>query len=153
MPSFTSPVERRATRAWPNPLPPKPLVCTPVLLLACLAFAHALPAQTIEGTLLDDQTGDRISAGTVTLLAEDDVQVSETQTNRGVFVLQATRSGAYRLRAERVGYATVISSPMELKAGDTIQVQFRLSKRAVLLDPVVVTPRREGPLADYYDRL
>jgi len=145
MPGFTRPVDRRATGAR--------LVRIPFLLFACLAFAQALPAQTIEGTLLDDETGERISAGTVTLLREGNVQVAETQTTRGVFVLQAARSGAYRLRAERAGYAMVISSPMELKAGDTIQVQFRLSKRAVVLDPIVVTPRREGPLADYYDRL
>jgi hypothetical protein len=149
-------VERFPVRARAG-APSRRLVCIPAVLLASLTGTHTLAAQVVRGTLLDDLSGQQILAGTVSLWTGDRVQVAETGTDRGgAFVLHAVRPGTYRLRAERPGFVPVVSSAMELKEGDTIQVQVVMSKSAVVLNPVVVKarPRRTGrPLDGYYIRL
>jgi hypothetical protein len=124
--------------------------------LALLASAVPLSAQTILGTLVDQQTGDPVSAGTMSLLTESDGQVDRAVTDSaGAFVLSAARAGAYRLRAEHAGYSAAVSPALELQAGDTVRVEFQISTQKVVLSPLVVKgePRRlDAALRDFYDR-
>ena len=125
---------------------------TLLLLPALLLSAPEVAAQVIRGNLLDDETGNPIEAGTVTLLTRDSVPVTRISTDTaGAFLLSAARPGSYRLGGERLGYITIISVPLTLSARDTVDVEFRLSTRAVVLEPLVVTTkrRRAGPLADF----
>jgi hypothetical protein len=135
--------------------PPGRLV--PGFLLFSLVSVQALPAQVIRGALLDDLSGRRLTRGTLSLLTTDSVQVTQTRTDRrGAFVLPAVPPGSYRLRAERAGFMPAVAPATQLKAGDTLQVQVVLSRRAVVLNPMVVQARRRGrrtPLDDYYHRL
>ncbi len=125
-------------------------------LLAWVAAAAALSGQTIQGRLLDAETGRPLASATMTLLDEDGARLAGTQTDSaGSFGLSAARAGAFQLRAERLGYRTATAPAMELGAGDTLRVEFRLSAEAVMLAPVVVTgqPRRlTGALRDFYER-
>lgn len=128
---------------------------TLLLLPALLLSAPELAAQVIRGNLLDDETGKPIAAGTVTLLTRDSVPVTRISTDTaGAFLLAAARAGSYRLGGERLGYITIISVPLTLSARDTLDVEFRLSTRAVVLEPLVVTSkrRRSGRLADFDER-
>lgn len=155
MRTFPNPAPRLAIRAQPNPLSSRRSRAVALLLLS-LACPQLLRAQTLEGTLLDDRTGQRIWAGTVTLLTADSAEVVSTRTDRGgKFVLHARGPGTYRVRAERARFTPAMSAPMELKEGDTIHVQLLLLRSAVVLNPLVVhAPRRlRGPLGDFYDRL
>jgi hypothetical protein len=140
-------------RRWPSAR----LLCAIACLLTSVVWVQALPAQIVRGTLIDDQTGQRIVEATVSLLTEDSVQVAEVQTDRsGTFVLRVIRPGSYRLRAECRGFVPVVSALMEMGQGDTIPVQIALSKRAVVLNAIVVKPqrrRRGSPLDDFYDRM
>lgn len=126
-----------------------------LLLPAFLFPTQILVAQVIRGNLLDDETGKPIGNGTVTLLTRDSVPVTRISTDTaGAFLLSAARPGSYRLGGERLGYITIISVPLTLSARDTLDVEFRLSTRAVVLEPLVVTSkrRRAGPLADFDER-
>lgn len=124
--------------------------------LAFLAFAAPASAQTILGTLLDQQSGKPVRAGTMSLLSESDAQVAQAVTDSaGAFVLSAGRAGSYRLRAEHSGYSAAVSPALDLQAGDTVRVEFQLSTRQVVLSPLVVKgePRRlDAALARFYDR-
>lgn len=97
-----------------------------------------------------------LPGATMSLLDEGGARLAGTQTDStGSFGLSAARAGAYGLRAERVGYRTAATPAMELDAGDTLRVEFRLSTEAVLLGPVVVTgrPRRlTGALREFHER-
>lgn len=125
-------------------------------LLAWAMAASALSGQTIQGRLLDSGTGRPLPSASMTLLDEDGARLAATQTDSaGSFLLSAARAGAFQLRAERLGYRTATAPAMELGAGDTLRVEFRLSAEAVLLSPVVVTgqPRRlTGALRDFHER-
>jgi hypothetical protein len=126
-----------------------------LLLPAFLFSTQVLAAQVIRGNLLDDETGKPIGIGTVTLLTRDNIpQVRISTDTAGAFLLSAARPGSYRLGAERLGFITTISPPLTLSARDTLDVEFRLSTRAVVLEPLVVTSkrRRAGPLADFDER-
>lgn len=125
---------------------------TLLFLPAFLACTQIVAAQVIRGNLLDDETGKPIGSGTVTLLTRDSVPLTRIATDTaGGFLLSGSRPGSYRLGAERLGFITTISPPLTLSARDTLDVEFRLSTRAVVLEPLVVTSkrRRAGPLADF----
>lgn len=127
-----------------------------LLALALLTSAAPLSAQTILGTLLDQQSGKPVSAGTMSLLAESDASVDRAVTDSaGAFVLSAGSAGSYRLRAERDGYSTAVSPAIELQAGDTVRAEFQLSTRQVVLSPLVVKgepSRLDGALAGFRER-
>ena len=128
---------------------------TLLLLPVFFACTQALAAQVIRGNLLDDETGKPIGSGTVTLLTRDSVPLVRISTDTaGAFLLSTERPGSYRLGAERMGFITTISPPLTLSARDTLDVEFRLSTRAVVLKPIVVTSKRRriGQLADFDER-
>lgn len=116
----------------------------------------ALAAQVLQGYLRDSGTDEAIPAATIMLVDTDSVSVDAATTDSaGYFSVSATERGEYRLLARRIGYPGTISTALGLGVGDTLQVEFRISAGAVLLDPVVVTGRRRPPppdIAAFYDR-
>lgn len=121
-----------------------------------LLVASGLEGQSIRGRLLDAESGAAIPAGTMILLSEDSVPVRDVLTDStGAFLLGAPGPGAYRLQAQRIGYRTAATPPIELEERDTLEVEYRLSTQAVVLQPltVVTTARRPtGPLGGFYER-
>jgi hypothetical protein len=113
-------------------------------------------AQTVTGLLLDASSGAPVPAGTVSLMDDGAQLVSVVSDADGNFVLQAPQPGSFRLRAERIGYQTAETPPLELGAGDTLRVEFSVSVDAVLLNPIRVigySRRPAGLLGGFYDRL
>lgn len=150
-----------ANRSDGSLFPARPFARAPRLrlllpALALLASAPPLAAQTILGTLVDQQTGRPVSAGSMSLLTESDARVDQAVTDSaGAFVLRAAQAGAYRLRAEHAGYSAAVSPSLDLQAGDTVRVEFQLSTRQVVLSPLVVKgePRRlDSALAGFDQR-
>ncbi len=141
------------------------LLC-PAVAMACAAttavFALApsgAAAQAVAGRVLDE-TGHPVIAATVTLLGlRDDTLDASVSDGRGAFLLQAARSGRYRLRAERLGFAAATSGPVDLLPDDTLVVELQLSVEPVTLPPLTVLSDRPALMIDsrlarwgYYER-
>jgi hypothetical protein len=127
--------------------------------LALLLIGAPLPlaGQVLRGRVMDATTEAPIQGATMALLDDDSARVVATAATDsvGYFLVAAEAAGAYRLRAQRIGYPTTTSTPLRVSTGDTLEVEFRVSAAAVLLDPVVVTARRRPPppiIVDFYER-
>lgn len=117
------------------------------LLLA--ALPATVSAQVLRGHLVDAETESPIPSATITMMRHDSVAVDAAATDSaGFFSVAAEGAGAYELIARRIGYPATRSGNLRLNRGDTLQVEFRISAGAVLLDPVVVTSRRRPPPPD-----
>jgi hypothetical protein len=78
----------------------------------------------------------------------------------GSFLLLATEIGWYKLRAQRLGYGTTTSAPIDLVAFDSLDVEFRIAPEAIPLAPLTVVGQQRNPELrdprlerwDYYER-
>lgn len=123
--------------------------------LAALATATPAPAQTVTGRLLDAVTREPIESGTLSLLSDDSTVAFVVTDAGGAFTLSVPEGGSYQLRAERIGYRTAVTPPLDLLAGDTLSIEYRLSVDAVALNPITViafSRHPAGPLGGFYDR-
>jgi hypothetical protein len=97
-------------------------------------------AQGIRGVVLDAETGLPVGAAAVALLDAREAPVGRVLSDTaGGFSLPVRQSGRYHLRAERIGYATVTSPPLDLVVGDTLVVELILGVDVVTLAPLTVT--------------
>jgi hypothetical protein len=164
--SFIAPLHPRPQAG--SPRRPAPFR-SPVLLAGWLAFGLAagsaagpvaapLEAQSIRGQLLDDATEAPIVGATVSLLDARENAVRRVITDAaGWFSIADPLSGRYLLRAERIGYATVTSPPLDLVRGDTVVVELRTGVEAVPLAPLTVTESsrrllRNRAMDGFYER-
>ena len=107
--------------------------------------------QLVYGRLLDSWSGESIPQGTVQLLSRSRTVAATTLSNDdGLFWLVSPSAGAYRLRAERIGYEASEGPELNFMLGDTIGVDFYLSVDAVELAPMVITAISR-PLGTSYD--
>jgi len=118
-------------------------------------------AQAMAGVVLESGTGDPIGGVTVLLLDSDErVAVGVLTDEVGGFVMTAPWTGRFRIRCERIGYATSTSAEIDLLPPDTVSVEMRLSVEAVELAPLTIISDR-GPLVidtrlarwGYYERM
>ena len=98
------------------------------LALALGSAPAPLRAQSIDGVLLDRETGAPIELGLVTLLTSDGDSVSATLTDPGGrFRVAAEEGGEFLLAGAALGYrATVAGSVFELGRGGSMSLEFRL---------------------------
>jgi hypothetical protein len=128
------------------------------LLLLVLVGPVRLHAQGIRGVVLDLESEAPIAGATVSLRTEADVAVRRAVTDSvGGFSFPVSHTGRYHLRAERFGYATVDTPPLDLLAGDTAVVELRMGVDAVALAPLTVTAAsrsrlRSRVLDEFYER-
>jgi len=107
--------------------------------------------QLLYGRLLDEETGGPIAGGFVSLLfGRRVVAVSKATGSDGEFWLISPRAGTYGVQGERLGYRRSRSSPLYLMLGDSIGVDFYLSKKGVIPSPMTVTASRR-PWSDRVD--
>lgn len=127
-----------------------------LLALTLLGATAPLAAQTVRGRMVDAESGAPLAGGTLVLL-EERSEVARAETDSlGRFVITAREEGEYRVQGDHPGHRPATSPTLILAHRDTMEVEFRLSRRIVLLDPLVVTaPARRVPalLRGYYDRL
>jgi len=112
-------------------------------LLALVAGTLAVaagdaPAQTVRGTLAEEGSGSPIPGAFVVLQDTTGRTHSSTLTGTsGTWLLRAPGPGTFRLRADRIGYASFESEPLMLAAGEN----------ATRLLSVVVSPVELSGLA------
>ena len=94
-------------------------------LSAFLLLAGSIPinahAQEVRGRLLDPDGETGLGSAMMVLVDRNGKEVDRTLTRgTGLFLLRAPAPGSYRLRAERIGYATTRSDYLDLAADETI---------------------------------
>jgi hypothetical protein len=145
-----------------DPPPSRWKTCGLFLALSLLACrASPASAQTIRGQVLDNTTGLPIPAAYVELIGADgEMHRSHLANDEGWFEFRDLAEGFYRLSGEQLGYENTVSGFIAVKAGDDVQLEFRMAVEAILLEPLTVTasPRPwyehlEPPgLWEYYER-
>ncbi len=94
-------------------------------LSAFLLLAGSIPinahTQEVRGRLLDPDGETGLGSAMMVLVDRNGKEVDRTLTRgTGLFLLRAPAPGSYRLRAERIGYATTRSDYLDLAADETI---------------------------------
>jgi hypothetical protein len=124
--------------------------------LACCA-ASAASAQRIAGTVIDAASGRPIPAAEVVLLDAGRSPLARQQSDStGHFAFGLLQAAPYILRAQRLGYAPVLTSRVTLADGESVIVELRMGVDAIAVEPLVITARntvRAGRLREYYERL
>jgi hypothetical protein len=125
------------------------------LLLGGLLLASAeARAQTVLGTVVEDDTRAQIAGALVELLTTDGGALARVRTDSsGLFLLRAPQPGRIVLRVTHASYATVESDTLTLARDESVELEIRMDQDAIPLEPLVVTARRAGRLAGYYERL
>lgn len=123
----------------------------PVVLLALAAGPAA--AQVVRGSLLDDDTGQPIDGGIMTLMLGDRPVDRILSDSTGHFSLHAPAVGVYSVTAQRIGYQETRSALLSLEFGDTLTVEYRLRTEAILLEPLLVVATSRAGQAQFNRRM
>jgi hypothetical protein len=106
----------------------------------------ALPAQVVQGRVLDMDTDQPVSSAQVELLEGEDGERTVTAVatdEAGRFRLQAPGTGTYRIRAGHIGYRGVTTTPVDLGAGaEALEVELFLGVEAIPLAPMLIVSDR-----------
>lgn len=103
----------------------------------------AASAQTIEGRLLDLESGMPIPLGLVMMFTESGDSVTATVADEvGRFRISATEAGSYVLNAAALGYEETPAGVFELGEGGTMTVEYRLTPQPLAIDAMVVSLRQ-----------
>lgn len=120
----------------------------PALLLLVLAVP-ALYGQSegaISGRVSDQSTGASIDG--VVLTVSDGRRGAVTDTS-GLFRIRQLRSGMYDLRARRIGYRPVVITGVQVRAGQTVDINVMMEPQAVTVEEITV----EAPVDRVLDPL
>ena len=103
-----------------------------------MATLQSASAQVVRGRLVDAATDTGIGGAMVTLTDRggDGVEQVLTRGDRGAFLLRAPAPGEYRLRADRIGYATTHSALFHLAVGDTLTLEMAAPMEAISLEGI-----------------
>lgn len=105
-----------------------------LLLLAASIPFHA-DAQSVRGRLLDADGETGLGSAMIVLEDRNGTEVERALSrDNGLFLLEAPAPGSYRLRAERIGYATTYSDFFDLAAGGTITQNIVAAVEAITLE-------------------
>jgi hypothetical protein len=108
-------------------------------LLAILAALTARPvaAQVVRGTLVDAATERAVVGATVRLLDGSAERGATVTDSSGAWSLTIPAApGSYRVRAEKAGYATVVTRPLVLDRAGAIVFHLRTRPQVTVLEGV-----------------
>jgi hypothetical protein len=115
---------------------------TGMVLVATLLVSQ-IAAQSITGTVKDEETGAAIIDASVILMDDDGrIQRGTLSESDGSFVLEAPAAGRYVVRIGAAGYLTKDTPELRLRAGQAEQ-----------MDIALVPESASGPPAGFYERL
>lgn len=122
-------------------------------MLCALLLAGAAPAQTIQGTVQDEVTGEAVAGAAILLLDMAGSVLSATRsTADGRFVLRSTAGDTVRIRAERRGFSSVETQPWVLRTGSTLDLELRVRPAPLTLDTITVTGRWRSRNRDRFEQ-
>ncbi len=99
----------------------------------------ALSAQQVTGVLVEGESGPPVEGAMISLLPPGGEAAVSTLTDAGGrFRLDAPSPGAYRLRADRIGYTSTVSDPFRVGGGETVERRLVARVQAVDLEGIDV---------------
>lgn len=115
------------------------------MLAAVIGVIAVMPAaasaQAISGRVLDDDTNAPLQAVDIVLVDSAGADVATVASDSAGYFRVAAPPGRYRVRVQRIGYATITSDEIVLRAGEPVIVELRMSVRGIPLEPLVVEAR------------
>jgi hypothetical protein len=140
---------RLAAALPPPPAPPPPAPADPT------PASERVWRNALLGLVVQEDTREPVSGALVRVLDETGSVAGSAVTDaRGQFRINHPDRGAeYVLRVEHVAFAPAVG-PIRFDRSDQVRVEVVLATRAIELDPIVVTERRRGALAEagFYER-
>ncbi|MCG3121484.1 MAG: hypothetical protein ALAOOOJD_04602 [bacterium] len=106
------------------------------LLLPCLVFAQD---GKIRGKITDRETGDALIGATITV---DGTTLGAAADLNGEYVVLRMGAGTYTVRASYIGYAPVSVSNVQISAGQTTTLDFKLAPSSVEVGEVNIVADR-----------
>jgi len=107
------------------------------------AVTHPAQAQTIDGTLMEVQTGQPISLGLVIMMTEAGDSVTSGVTNgQGRFSVTAPEGGSFVLVASAFGFKETRAGVFELGSDGQMDVEFRIASAPMPIDGILVSLQR-----------
>lgn len=108
----------------------------PVLVLAA-GIPLSTTAQVVRGRLLEMDGATGLGGAMMTLVLANGTQVGGALTGSdGAFEITAPAAGRYRLRAERIGYATTYSAHFDVQRGGAVRVDVSAPVEAISLEGI-----------------
>lgn len=128
-----------------NWLHPTKQSCCAIAFLMSLSAPALADAQVVRGRLVDALDGSSLGTAMIVLVNPQDIEEARvlSRSSSGLFELEAPRPGEYRLRAERIGYATSYSESFDLAAGDTLVIEIRAEVEAISLRGIEAVADRQ----------
>ncbi len=111
-----------------------------LVALWCASSAVAAQQSSLTGNVMDVETGQPISAAQVYVPALD---IGGLSGVNGRYQLANVPPGEHTVRVERLGYRTV-EQTATIGAGQTLDLNFEMSRQAISLDEIVVTGTAGG---------
>lgn len=109
------------------------------LSLPQITIASDTQTGTVEGIVLDAETGDPIS---YVYLFIEDINRGQTSHSDGTFTFKDIPAGNYTLKMQRIGYQTQ-TQPIEVPADDTLKVTLSMQSTVLSNEGIEVTGQRE----------
>jgi Carboxypeptidase regulatory-like domain/TonB-dependent Receptor Plug Domain len=128
-------------------------------LAATASGLGEVQAQTVvHGKLVDDATEQGIAGGQVSLVGSEGRSHRAVTTDaQGRFFFDGITPGPMRMRAQQRGFESAFTPFLQTAPGDTVELEIRLAREAVLLAPLTVVGRSERresiQLQGFYQRL
>ena len=112
--------------------------------LTC-ALAPPAAGQIVRGRLVDALDGSSLGTAMIVLVDPQDLEAARvlSRSNSGLFQVEAPGPGQYRLRADRIGYATSYSELFDLAVGDTLVIEIRAEVEAISLEGIEAVADRQ----------
>ena len=100
-------------------------------------------AQTIDGTLMEVETGQPISLGLVIMMTESGDSVTSGVSNgQGRFSVTAPEAGSFILVASAFGFKETAAGVFELGPDGEMDVEFRIAAAPMPIDGILVSLQR-----------
>jgi hypothetical protein len=124
------------------------------LLIALLLFAllagsreAAATQQRVVGTVVSGEAGSPIEGAMVVLLHRDQSVARTLSASDGSFRIAVPRPDQYRIRIDRIGWASLVSAPFDVAAGATVTRRVETEVQPISLRGLEVSGSRRCQLS------
>lgn len=106
-------------------------------------LASSSEAQTINGTLMEVETGQPISLGLIILMTEEGDSITSGVTDgQGRFSVESDEAGSFVLLASAFGFKETAAGVFELGEDAAMDVEFRIAAAPMPIDGILVSLQR-----------
>lgn len=109
------------------------------IIIVCMGLTGWLPAQSVNGFVRDDATGEPLFYVNVFL---QDTDLGAATNQDGYFVIPKIPPGTYEIVVSIIGYQMKRQS-LTIEAGENVRLDFRLTAQAIEGETINVTAARE----------